>query len=101
MLVERNFARLAAYAERGAIPPIEERLKIKYQLSLNTERCRLAANRLLEATGASGLYDNHPYGRIIADITTGRQHITNNLALHARDWGQVMLGQARRPDFML
>jgi 3-hydroxy-9,10-secoandrosta-1,3,5(10)-triene-9,17-dione monooxygenase len=101
VLVARNFARLAAYAERGAIPSIEERLKIKYQLSLNTERCRLAANRLLEATGASGLYDSHPYGRIIADITAGRQHITNSVALHARDWGQVMLGDARRHDFML
>ncbi len=100
-LVERNFARLAAYAERGGVPPIEERLKIKYQLSLNTERCRIAANRLLEATGASGLYDRHPYGRIVADITAGRQHITNSVALHARDWGQVMLGHARRHDFML
>jgi 3-hydroxy-9,10-secoandrosta-1,3,5(10)-triene-9,17-dione monooxygenase len=101
VLVEHNFARLTAYAERGATPPIEERLKIKYQLSLNTERCRLAANRLLEATGASGLYDSQPYGRIIADITAGRQHITNSVALHARDWGQVMLGHARRHDFML
>lgn len=100
-LVERNFARLAAHAERGEIPPIEERLQIKYQLSLNTERCRVAANRLLEATGASGLYDDHPYGRIIADITAGRQHITNSVPLHARDWGEVMLGQPRRHDFML
>ncbi len=100
-MVERNFAQLAVYAERSDLPPIEERLQIKYQLSLNTERCRVAANRLLEATGASGLYDTHPYGRIIADITAGRQHITNNIALHARDWGQVMLGQPRRHDFML
>lgn len=101
VLVARNFARLAAYAEREEIPPIEERLQVKYQLSLTTERCRIAANRLLEATGASGLYDTHPYGRIIADITAGRQHITNSVALHARDWGQAMLGQTRRHDFML
>ncbi len=100
-LVAHNFARLAAYAERREVPPIEERLKVKYQLSLNTERCRVAANRLLEATGASGLYADHPYGRIIADITAGRQHITNSVPLHARDWGQVMLGQPRRHDFML
>jgi 3-hydroxy-9,10-secoandrosta-1,3,5(10)-triene-9,17-dione monooxygenase len=97
----RNFVDLGFHAERGEIPPIEQRLKIKYQLSLNTERCRVAANRLLEATGATGLYDTHPYGRIIADITAGRQHITNNVALHARDWGQVTLGQPRRHDFML
>lgn len=100
-VVERNFARLAAHAERGAIPPIEFRLQVKYQLSLNTERCRVAANRLLAATGASGLYNDHPYGKIIADITAGRQHITNSVPLHARDWGQVMLGQPRRHDFML
>ena len=100
-LVAHNFARLADHAARNEVPPIEERLQIKYQLSLNTERCRVAANRLLEATGASGLYDDHPYGRIIADITAGRQHITNSVALHARDWGQVMIGQPRRHDFML
>lgn len=100
-LVERNFARLFEHAQRGEVPPIEERLQVKYQLSLNTERCRIAANRLLEATGASGLYDDHPYGRIIADITAGRQHITNSVPLHARDWGEVMLGKPRRHDFML
>ncbi len=101
-VVARNFARLLAHAEAHELPPIEERLQVKYQLSLNTERCRIAANKLLEASGASGLYTNrHPYGRIVADITAGRQHITNSIALHARDWGQVMLGQPRRHDFML
>jgi 3-hydroxy-9,10-secoandrosta-1,3,5(10)-triene-9,17-dione monooxygenase len=101
-VVARNFARLAEHAARNEAPPIEERLQVKYQLSLNTERCRVAANKLLEAAGASGLYTTrHPYGRIVADITAARQHITNNVALHARDWGQVMLGQPRRHDFML
>lgn len=100
-LLERNFAALMDYAARGEIPPIDERLKIKYQLSLTTERCRVAAQLLLEATGASGLYDDQPYGRIVADITAGRQHITNSVPLHARDWGEVMLGLPRRHDFML
>ncbi len=101
-VVARNFARLLAHAEAKELPPIEERLQVKYQLSLNTERCRVAANKLLEASGASGLYTTrHPYGRIVADITAARQHITNSVPLHARDWGQVMLGQPRRHDFML
>jgi 3-hydroxy-9,10-secoandrosta-1,3,5(10)-triene-9,17-dione monooxygenase len=100
-VVAHNFARLAAHAQRSEIPPIEERLQVKYQLSLNTERCRVAANRLLEASGASALHDDYPYGRIVADITAGRQHISNDAALHARDWGQVMIGQERRHDFML
>jgi 3-hydroxy-9,10-secoandrosta-1,3,5(10)-triene-9,17-dione monooxygenase len=101
-VVARNFARLLAHAEANERPPIEERLQVKYQLSLNTERCRIAANKLLEASGASGLYTTrHPYGRIVADITAARQHITNSVPLHARDWGQVMLGQPRRHDFML
>jgi len=101
-VVARNFARLLAHAEAKELPPIEERLQVKYQLSLNTERCRIAANKLLEASGASGLYTTRrPYGRIVADITAARQHITNSVALHARDWGQVMLGQPRRHDFML
>ena len=101
-VVARNFVRLLAHAEAKELPPIEERLQVKYQLSLNTERCRIAANKLLEASGASGLYTTRrPYGRIVADITAARQHITNSVALHARDWGQVMLGQPRRHDFML
>lgn len=100
-LIARNFARLAAHAERREVAPIEERLQVKFQLSLNTERCRVAANKLFEACGASGLHDDYPYGRIVTDITAARQHITNSVALHARDWGQVMLGQERRHDFML
>ncbi len=100
-MIARNFARLAAHAERREVPPIDERLQVKFQLSLNTERCRVAANKLLKACGASGLHDDYPYGRIVTDITAARQHITNSVALHARDWGQVMLGQERRHDFML
>ena len=101
-MAARNFARLLAHAEAKELPPIEERLQVKYQLSLNTERCRVAANKLLKASGASGIYTTrHPYGRIVADITAARQHITNSVPLHARDWGQVMLGQPRRHDFML
>ena len=66
----------------------------------------MAANKLLEGRRRVGaLHDTSSLTeRILADITAARHdRITNNVALHARDWGQVLLRQtkARRHDFML
>jgi 3-hydroxy-9,10-secoandrosta-1,3,5(10)-triene-9,17-dione monooxygenase len=83
---------LHAYAERGETPPLDERLRYKFQSTAVTERCTLLAARIFKATGAAGLTDELPFGGILADLTAGRQHISNQFEYVGSSWGGVMFG---------
>ncbi len=99
-MIHRNVRNLTAYAERHAISPQDERLKYKFQMATASERCRALAVRLFQVAGASGLYTDHRFGRILADINAGRQHVTNQLELHGREWGAHLLGVPMKEDVM-
>lgn len=90
--LHRNFGNLHAYAWRGETPPLEERLRYKFQSTAVTERCTLLAARIFKATGAAGLSEDLPFGGILADLTAGRQHISNQYEYVGSSWGGVMFG---------
>jgi 3-hydroxy-9,10-secoandrosta-1,3,5(10)-triene-9,17-dione monooxygenase len=99
-IAHRNVARLTAYAERGAVPADHERLKYKFQMANASERCRALGARILQAAGASGIATQHRFGRTFADLTSARQHITNQHEMHGRHWGAHLFGEAMPPDLM-
>ena len=90
--LHRNFGNLHAYARRGETPPLEERLRYKFQSTAVTERCTLLAARIFKATGAAGLSEDLPFGGIFADLMAGRQHISNQYEYVGSSWGGVMFG---------
>ena len=98
--LHRNFRNLHAYAKRGEIPPLEERLRYKFQSTEVTERCTLLAARIFKATGAAGLAEGLPFGGILADLMAGRQHISNQYEYVGSSWGGVMFGLESK-DLML
>jgi 3-hydroxy-9,10-secoandrosta-1,3,5(10)-triene-9,17-dione monooxygenase len=97
----RNMRNLAAYAERGEMPPLAERVAYKFHSALVGERCTVLAARLFKAAGGAGLYTELPFGRILADITAGRQHVSNQYDAIGRNWGALMLGIEDQKDLML
>jgi len=98
--LHRNFRNLHAYARRGETPPLEERLRYKFQSTEVTERCTLLAARIFKATGAAGLAEGLPFGGILADLMAGRQHISNQYEYVGSSWGGVMFGLENK-DLML
>jgi 3-hydroxy-9,10-secoandrosta-1,3,5(10)-triene-9,17-dione monooxygenase len=94
--LHRNFQNLHAYARRGETPPLEERLRYKFQSTAVTERCTLLAARIFKATGAAGLSEDLPFGGILADLMAGRQHISNQYEYVGSSWGGVMFGLENR-----
>ena len=90
--LHRNFATLHDYARRGEMPPLELRLQYKFQSSAVIERCTLLASRIFKATGAAGLSDELPFGRILADLMAARQHISNQYDYYGSNWGAAMFG---------
>lgn len=97
----RNFERLAAHAQARVAPPVAERLQYKFQSAWVPERCLALGARLFKLTGAAGLSDEHPFGRILADLTTGRQHLANQYEYYGRNWGGTMFGLDHAPDLMM
>jgi 3-hydroxy-9,10-secoandrosta-1,3,5(10)-triene-9,17-dione monooxygenase len=98
--LHRNLQNLHAYARTGEMPPLEERLRYKFQSTEVTERCTLLAARIFKATGAAGLSDDLPFGGIFADLMAGRQHISNQYEYVGSSWGGVMFGLENK-DLML
>jgi 3-hydroxy-9,10-secoandrosta-1,3,5(10)-triene-9,17-dione monooxygenase len=100
IILHRNVENLSAYARRGEVPPLDERLRYKFQSAWVTERCTLLAARLFKASGAAGLSDELPFGGILADLMAGRQHLSNQFEYVGSNWGGTMFG-ADTKDFML
>src|SRR5215472_8080917 len=98
--LHRNLRNLHAYARAGEMPPLEERLRYKFQSTEVTERCTLLAARIFKAAGAGGLSDELPFGGILADLMAGRQHISNQYEHVGSSWGGVMFGLENK-DLML
>lgn len=99
--LHRNLRSLEDYAERGETPPLPLRLQYKYQSSAVMERCSQLAVRLFKLTGGSGLYDEHPFGRMLADLNAGRQHNANQYEVTARNWGAALVGLEPRQDLAI
>ncbi len=98
--LHRNCRSLHDYAQRYEAPPLELRLQFKFQSSAVIERCTLLAARIFKATGAAGLSDELPFGRLLNDLLAARQHISNQYEHYGANWGAVMFG-AENQDFLL
>jgi 3-hydroxy-9,10-secoandrosta-1,3,5(10)-triene-9,17-dione monooxygenase len=100
-ILMRDFATLMDYARRGELPPVRLRMEYKLHSALVAERCSNLATRLFRATGGIGIYDDQPFGRFLADINAGRQHISNQFEPIGRAYAAVLLGAEPAKDLML
>jgi 3-hydroxy-9,10-secoandrosta-1,3,5(10)-triene-9,17-dione monooxygenase len=98
--LHRNCQVLHGYANRDEMPPLALRLQYKFQSSAVIERCTQLAVRIFKATGAAGLSDELPFGRILQDLMAARQHISNQYDYYGSNWGATMLGLENQ-DFLL
>ena len=67
-VLHRNFRNLHAYAARGETPPLEERLRYKFQSTEVTERCTLLVHPTLDHRWPTGL----PRGRTVGSMAWER-----------------------------
>jgi 3-hydroxy-9,10-secoandrosta-1,3,5(10)-triene-9,17-dione monooxygenase len=100
-ILYRNFRNLESYAARHEMPPLKLRMEYKFHNAWVTERCSVLAARLFKATGSGGIFDDQPYGRILADITVARQHVSNQFESNARSFGASLFGVESTRDMVL
>ena len=100
-MLHRNLRNLEAYAARGEMPPYAERIHHKFHSATAADRCVALATKLFRAAGAAGIYAELPFGRILADITAARQHVSNQYETIGRNSGAAMFGAEDTKDFSL
>jgi 3-hydroxy-9,10-secoandrosta-1,3,5(10)-triene-9,17-dione monooxygenase len=100
-ILHRNFEVLEGYAARGEMPPLRLRMEYKFHNAWVAERCSLLAARLFKATGTLGIFDELPYGRILADINVARTHISNQFEANGRSFGAALFGVEETKDLVL
>jgi 3-hydroxy-9,10-secoandrosta-1,3,5(10)-triene-9,17-dione monooxygenase len=93
-ILHRNLRILEGYAERGQVPSYAERINFKFHSATAADRCVTLATKLFRIAGAAGIYAGTPFGRILADISAARQHISNQYETIGRNAGIAMLGGA-------
>jgi 3-hydroxy-9,10-secoandrosta-1,3,5(10)-triene-9,17-dione monooxygenase len=100
-ILRRNFKVLEGYAARGEMPPLKQRVEYKFHNAVVAERCSLLAARLFKAAGTAGIAADLPFGRIMSDITVGRQHISNQFEQAGKSYGAFLFGIENNKDFVL
>ena len=100
-ILHRNFKVLEGYAARGEMPPLKQRVEYKFHNAVVAERCSLLASRLFKAAGTAGIAADLPFGRILVDITVGRQHISNQFEQAGKSYGAFLFGIENNKDFVL
>jgi 3-hydroxy-9,10-secoandrosta-1,3,5(10)-triene-9,17-dione monooxygenase len=100
LVLHRNFDRMMAAASGGEPLTTEERVKMRYDSALVSDKCVKAMDELLGCSGASGMFYSHPLNRYFRDLHSGRGHVANTPGKFGRNWGGVLLGQDNT-DFFL
>jgi 3-hydroxy-9,10-secoandrosta-1,3,5(10)-triene-9,17-dione monooxygenase len=100
-ILHRNFRHLERFAARGEMPPLKLRMEYKFHNAWVAERCTLLGARLFKATGTVGIFEDQPYGRILADINVARQHISNQFEANGQSYGGVLFGIEQTKDLVL
>jgi 3-hydroxy-9,10-secoandrosta-1,3,5(10)-triene-9,17-dione monooxygenase len=90
--LHRNFARMAPFAERGQLPPADDRMLFKFQCVSTAQRCQALALPLFRAAGGSGIFDAQPFGKFYTDILAMGNHVANSYQTPGRNWGGAMMG---------
>jgi 3-hydroxy-9,10-secoandrosta-1,3,5(10)-triene-9,17-dione monooxygenase len=100
LVLNRNFQRMLEAAHSDIKLSIDERIKMRFDAALVSEKCVQAMNQLFYSCGAQGIFRDHPINRCWLDINAGRTHVANNAAKFGRNLGGTMLG-AENEDFFL
>ncbi len=99
-IMYRNFDLMLDYAAKGEVPPIEERIKMRYDAALVAPKCADVVNQLFIHSGAQGIYRDHAVNRAWLDINAGRTHVANNVTKLGRNLGGNMMGLENEDHFL-
>jgi 3-hydroxy-9,10-secoandrosta-1,3,5(10)-triene-9,17-dione monooxygenase len=100
LVLQRNVDSLLQYAQRGEAPPVELRVRYRYESAHAADSCAKLVTSLYNAAGGRVLFVGHPLLRSFLDANAARGHYANNPEKPARNLGAVALGQPNTDFFI-
>ena len=80
------------YAEQGAVPDLETKLRLRIQNTLAVMQSREAVETLWSCYGANAIYTRDPLQRYLRDTQAINQHFSFNFDIAGSAYGTVALG---------
>jgi 3-hydroxy-9,10-secoandrosta-1,3,5(10)-triene-9,17-dione monooxygenase len=99
-VMARNFEHMLEVVRSGAALSIDERIALRFDAALVSDKCARAVTDLFYGCGAQAIHRNHPINRFWRDIHTGRTHVANSPGKFGRNLGATMMGH-ENTDFFL
>lgn len=100
LVLYRNLDELVGYAEKGEMPPIDRRVRFRFDSSNAADRCCTLVNTLFNASGGRAIFLGNPLLRAWLDVNAARAHYANNPEKPARNFGGVQL-ELKNADFFI
>lgn len=92
VVLHRNMDELMAYAEKGEVPSIDERVAYRYDSARVVDKCRSAVMDLFAVAGGGAAWNTHPIQVFLQSLMVARQHHANNPEKPAFNFGNVSIG---------
>lgn len=81
-----------ALAERGEVPPMELKTKVRATATYAGNLASRAVDLIFTLSGGAALYDSHPLSRAMRDMKAAQAHITQTWDANGVNYGRVLLG---------
>lgn len=92
-----NYAALIAQAQGIMTVSTQDQEKFRFQSAHIPARAARLATELFRVAGGTGIYENQPFGRYLADIQATQTHALNNYQARALDWMGPILDTTNAP----
>jgi 3-hydroxy-9,10-secoandrosta-1,3,5(10)-triene-9,17-dione monooxygenase len=100
LVLYRNMDELSGFAERAEEPPLQRRVRFRFDSSNAADRACQLVSRLFNASGGRVLFLGNPLLRYWLDVNASRAHYANNPDKPARNFGGVQL-KMKNVDFFI
>lgn len=100
LVLYRNMDELMSYAERGQTPPIDRRVRFRFDSSNAADRCAKVVASLFTESGGRAIFLGNPLLRAWLDVNAARAHYANNPEKPGRNFGGVQL-DLKNTDFFI
>ncbi|HZB90598.1 MAG TPA: acyl-CoA dehydrogenase family protein [Stellaceae bacterium] len=91
-LMLRDCDEAASFAEEGAIPPMEDKVRWRRDGAYAARMCTSAVDIIFTAAGGGAIYENNPLQRAFRDIHAANAHFGVNWDANGINYGRVALG---------
>jgi 3-hydroxy-9,10-secoandrosta-1,3,5(10)-triene-9,17-dione monooxygenase len=92
LLMMRDLAELRRYGEADEDLSIDQRVRLRRDITYAVKISVRAANRLFEGAGAHAIYETSPLQRMVRDINAASHSVAVSWDVPAENYGRVRFG---------